>query len=124
LAAHLERHPEAGLADVHAVEVLVGSSLRDRCFPILLEPLEQAVDAAQHTVAGMEASLDRAHVRQPRLLHGQDATAWHFVREAATKGYDTRVGFEDVLALPDGRRAPDNAALVAAARDLVAAVGR
>ena len=107
-----------------AVEVLVGSSLRDRCFPILLEPLEQAVDAAQHTVAGMEASLDRAHVRQPRLLHGLDATAWHFVREAATKGYDTRVGFEDVLALPDGRRAPDNAALVAAARDLVAAVGR
>ena len=103
---------------------LVGSSLRDRCFRILLEPLEQAVDAAQHTVAGMEASLDRAHVRQPRLLHGQDATAWHFVREAATKGYDTRVGFEDVLALPDGRRAPDNAALVAAARDLVAAVGR
>jgi len=86
-----------------AVEVLVASSLRDRCFRILLEPLEQAVDAAPHTVAGMEASLDRAHVRQPRLLHGQDATAWHFVREAATKGYDTRVGFEDVLALPDGR---------------------
>ena len=115
---------EAGLADVHAVEVLVRSSVRDRCFRILLEPLEQAVDAAQGTVAGMEASLDRAHVWQPRLLHGLDATAWHFVREAATKGYDTRVGFEDVLVLPDGHRAPDNAALVAAARALVAAAGR
>ncbi|PYM34517.1 MAG: 3-keto-5-aminohexanoate cleavage enzyme [Candidatus Rokuibacteriota bacterium] len=115
---------EAGLADVHAVEVLVRSSVRDRCFRILLEPLEQAVDAAQGTVAGMEASLDRAHVWQPRLLHGLDATAWHFVREAATKGYDTRVGFEDVLVLPDGHGAPDNAALVAAARALVAAAGR
>lgn len=81
----------------------------------------QAVDAAERTVAGMEASLHGAEVRQPRLLHGMDATAWHFIREAATKGYDKRVGFEDVLVLPDGRPAPDNAALVAAARDLVAA---
>jgi uncharacterized protein (DUF849 family) len=72
----------------------------------------------------MEVSLDRAGVRQRRLLHGIDGTAWHFVREAASKGYDTRVGFEDVLFLPGGRRAPDDAALVAAARGLVAASAR
>lgn len=113
---------EAGLADVQAVEILVTSSVRDRCFRILLEPLEQAVEAAQRTVAGMEASLNRAGLQQPRLLHGMDATAWHFVQEAAAMGYDTRVGFEDVLVLPDGHLAPNNAALVAAARDLVAGV--
>ena len=30
------------------------------------------------------------------------------------------IGLEDVLVLPDGTRAPDNAALVAAARELTA----
>ncbi|MGN6634958.1 MAG: 3-keto-5-aminohexanoate cleavage protein [Oryzihumus sp.] len=32
------------------------------------------------------------------------------------RGLDTRVGLEDTLRLPDGTPAPDNAALVAAAR--------
>ena len=109
---------EAGLADAEAVGVLVASPVRDRCFRLLLEPLEQTVEAAQRTVAGMETSLKRAGLQQPRLLHGIDATAWHFVREAASTGYDTRVGFEDVLFLPDGHLAPNNAALVAAARRL------
>jgi uncharacterized protein (DUF849 family) len=34
---------------------------------------------------------------------------------AADAGVDTRVGLEDVLVLPDGRAATDNAELVAAA---------
>ena len=33
----------------------------------------------------------------------------------ARRGYDTRVGLEDTLALPDGTRARDNAELVAMA---------
>jgi uncharacterized protein (DUF849 family) len=32
-----------------------------------------------------------------------------------TRGYDTRIGFEDVLTLPDGSQAPSNEALVAEA---------
>ena len=34
------------------------------------------------------------------------------------RGLDTRIGLEDVLVLPDGSPATDNAALVAAARAL------
>ena len=34
---------------------------------------------------------------------------------AGRRGYDTRVGLEDTLTLPDGSRAEGNAALVAAA---------
>lgn len=109
---------EAGLADAQAAAVFVTSPVRDRCLRILLEPLEQQVEAAQRTVADMEARLEQAGVRLPRLLHGTDATAWHFVLEAATKGQDTRVGLEDMLVLPDGRPAPSNAALVAAARQV------
>jgi uncharacterized protein (DUF849 family) len=37
------------------------------------------------------------------------------IDEAAKRGYDTRVGFEDILTLPDGKSAPDNGALVAEA---------
>jgi uncharacterized protein (DUF849 family) len=36
--------------------------------------------------------------------------------EAAARGYDSRVGFEDTLELPDGTLAPNNAVLVAEAR--------
>jgi uncharacterized protein (DUF849 family) len=34
---------------------------------------------------------------------------------AVPRGRDIRIGLEDVLTLPDGRAAPDNAALVAEA---------
>jgi uncharacterized protein (DUF849 family) len=34
---------------------------------------------------------------------------------ALGRGYDTRIGFEDTLVLPDGRVARDSAQLVAAA---------
>jgi len=112
---------EAGLANLQAVQEFMTSPVRDRCFRILLEPLGQDFEAARQAVAGMESSLNRAGLRQPRLLHGIDVTAWHFVREAAAKGYDTRVGFEDMLSLPDGHPAPHNVALVTAARDLIAA---
>jgi uncharacterized protein (DUF849 family) len=59
--------------------------------------------------------LDAAGVDLPRVLHGLNQTAWPLIDEAVARGYDTRVGFEDILALPDGRQAPGNAALVAEA---------
>ncbi len=52
----------------------------------------------------------------PILLHGQESSAWPALRHAAALGLQARIGLEDVLALPDGTLAPDNAALVAAAR--------
>ena len=62
-----------------------------------------------------EKVLNGSRVRLRRLLHGTDGTAWPLIDEAAARGHDTRVGFEDTLALPDGAPAPSNAALVAAA---------
>ena len=68
---------------------------------------------AQTQLHGIEAAL--ADVKNPRLLHGFGAAAWAFIELAARRGYDTRVGLEDTLVLPDGTRARDNAELVAMA---------
>ena len=37
---------------------------------------------------------------------------WAVLDAAVPRGREIRIGLEDVLTLPDGRRAPDNAALV------------
>ncbi|TGZ11960.1 3-keto-5-aminohexanoate cleavage protein [Streptomyces rhizosphaericola] len=55
----------------------------------------------------------------PVLLHGEDGAAWPVLRLAASRGLDTRIGLEDVLHLPDGTPAPDNAALVRAAYETI-----
>jgi uncharacterized protein (DUF849 family) len=54
----------------------------------------------------------------PQLWHGYEARTWEVIRAAAGAGLDLRVGLEDVLTLPDGRVAADNAELVAAAVEL------
>lgn len=51
----------------------------------------------------------------PQLWHGSGARTWEVIAAAAEAGVDVRVGLEDVLVLPDGRAAADNAELVAAA---------
>ena len=61
----------------------------------------------------IEHVLDEAGIQTPRLLHGFDATAWPLLKVAIQRGYDTRIGLEDAVALPDGRLAHDNAELVA-----------
>ncbi|WP_031088023.1 3-keto-5-aminohexanoate cleavage protein [Streptomyces sp. NRRL WC-3549] len=49
------------------------------------------------------------------LLHGEDGGAWPVAAVAVRLGLHTRTGLEDVLYLPDGRRAASNEELVAAA---------
>ena len=106
---------EAGLSTVRAAELFATSGLAGRCLRILLEPGERDIEAALATVGAVEKVLNGTRVKLRRLLHGTDGTAWPLIDAAAARGYDTRVGFEDTLALPDGARAPSNAALVAAA---------
>jgi uncharacterized protein (DUF849 family) len=55
----------------------------------------------------------------PQLWHGSGQQTWAVISAAAAAGLDVRVGLEDVLVLPDGRRAADNAELVAASIDLI-----
>ena len=50
-----------------------------------------------------------------QLWHGYGERTWEVLAAAADAGVDTRVGLEDVLVLPDGRAATDNAELIAAA---------
>jgi uncharacterized protein (DUF849 family) len=107
---------EVGLPEAAAAERLVRSRLAPRCLRVLIEPQAQELDAALRTVEEIEAVLDSGGVVLPRLLHGLDQTAWPLIATAAARGYHTRVGFEDMLTLPDGSPAPTNAALVTAAR--------
>ncbi|HEU5237830.1 MAG TPA: 3-keto-5-aminohexanoate cleavage protein, partial [Pyrinomonadaceae bacterium] len=110
---------EAGLCDAGAAAKLLNSTLAQRCMRILLEPQEQQLERARGMVKAIESSLDRAGIELPRLLHGTEATAWDVLREAIKRGYDTRIGFEDTLLLPDGAVAATNAELVSEAKRLM-----
>jgi uncharacterized protein (DUF849 family) len=55
----------------------------------------------------------------PQLWHGYGESTWEVISAAGAAGIDVRVGLEDVLVLPDGRTAADNAELVAAAVELI-----
>jgi len=108
---------EAGVWNAPAAHILLDSGLADRCLRVLLEPAEEPGDP-RVALERIEAVLDR--LARPRLLHGLDGSAWELLALASRRRYDTRIGFEDTLVLPDGTRAESNAALVAAARRLIA----
>ncbi|MEV0584360.1 3-keto-5-aminohexanoate cleavage protein [Nonomuraea sp. NPDC050310] len=60
-----------------------------------------------------------ARAARPILLHGEDGSAWPVLALAGARGLAARIGLEDTLHLPGGSPAPDNAALVRAARRLL-----
>ena len=81
----------------------------------LLEP--QAPNPAEAETQ-LEALLDALGTPQPGLphvIHGMDATTYPLLRRAAQLTQASRIGFEDVLTLPDGTPARDNAQLYRAA---------
>jgi uncharacterized protein (DUF849 family) len=103
---------EAGLSDVHGTEIFLKSELAANCLRLLLEPFEQTAAAALKTLEDILRPLDSANARLPIVFHGLNQTAWDLIDVAAARGYGTRVGFEDILTLPDGKQAPGNGALV------------
>jgi uncharacterized protein (DUF849 family) len=116
LAAALQRAGvgiEAGVWTAADVPLLVAAAIRP--LRVLLEAMEPELAAAEANLAAIERALDAAGVSAPRLAHGQGATAWPILFAAARRGLETRVGLEDVLVLPDGSSARDNADLVRAA---------
>jgi uncharacterized protein (DUF849 family) len=106
---------EAGLSDLAGTQIFLKSGLKAKCLRMLIEPFEPASDSARKTFDSIDAALDEAGVTIPRLMHGMNEAAWRMIDIAAERGYDTRVGFEDVLTLPDGSLAAGNAELVAEA---------
>ena len=106
---------EAGLATAADAERLARLGLAPLCLRILVEIEAQDLAAALAEADAVLAALAAAGIRQPRLLHGFDATVWPLVERAFALGLSTRIGLEDGSALPDGTPAADNAELVRAA---------
>lgn len=106
---------EAGLSSIAEVELLLKSGLAERCLRILIEPVEEELSAALANTTAIIHALDEAQIQLPRLLHGFDATTWPLLDTALHYGYDTRIGLEDTLTMPDGSLTSGNAELTALA---------
>lgn len=111
---------EAGIWNKQAAETFVRSDMASKCLRVLIESIEDSLPSALANIKEIEAVLNHANVKLPRLLHGENVIAWELVKVAVSKGYDTRIGFEDVLTLPDGTYAEGNASLIAAVRQIAA----
>ena len=115
---------EAGIWSVADARRYV--SLNDRPTPlrILVEMQDVAPDEALAEADAVMRILAENGNTAPILLHGEGRSAWACIAAAARLGCQTRIGLEDVLTLPDATPAPDNAALVASARAILARQGR
>jgi uncharacterized protein (DUF849 family) len=115
---------EAGLAGVTDAAAFIEGPVASRCLRLLVEVREREGAGAVGLAERIDAVLDHAGSRTPRLHHGFGAETWKVLAAGFDKGRDVRVGLEDVLSLPDGSDAPDNAALVRAAVVLAREHGR
>jgi uncharacterized protein (DUF849 family) len=115
---------EAGLAGPEDAERLLSLAPHPLALRILIEIEEQDLPTALARSDATLAILRAAQQPKPILLHGFDATMWAFVEQAARAGFSTRVGLEDGMTLPDISPAESNAALVAAAVQIMQGVTR
>lgn len=106
---------EAGITDPASAEKFVQSNINNNCLRILIEPQEQIFTEALSNVETIEKILDFGNIRIERLLHGFDETAWPLLLEAFKKGYRARIGLEDTIYLPSGKKAMGNLELAEAA---------
>ena len=110
---------EAGLLTVNDAIAFVKSGLAPHCRRILIEPLEIDVNVALRNAAAMEDIVVTAGITLEQVHHGYGIACWAVNRRALTRGHGLRTGLEDVTVLPDNSAARDNAALVAAAVELM-----
>lgn len=106
---------EAGLLGLSDAEAFVASGLAGSCARVLVEPLDADPDEAVAHAAAIEALLARAGIGLEQVHHGDGVASWAVNARALARGHGIRTGLEDTTVLPDGRPAPDNAALVRAA---------
>lgn len=114
-AALLERGVavEAGIwSDTDGAARFAASPLSPRVLRVLAEVTDQDPETAEDSARELLAALTVTHGR-PVLLHGEEGGTWPVLRLAGRLGLATRIGLEDTLFLPDGRRAASNAELVA-----------
>jgi uncharacterized protein (DUF849 family) len=106
---------EAGLLSVADAEAFVRSGLSERCVRALVEPLDAEPERAVAHAAAIEEILVDAAIGLEQMHHGDGLASWAVNERALRRGHGIRTGLEDTTVLPDGRPAPDNAALVRAA---------
>lgn len=107
---------EAGIFHAEAAESWAKSEIAQHCMRVMVE-LQGDGDVT--TADDLLGRVDTAGSPAPALLHGLDESCWPLLQHAGVRGVQTRIGMEDTLRLPDGSTAPDNAALVSAAVDLL-----
>jgi uncharacterized protein (DUF849 family) len=104
---------EAGLATPADAEELAGSAFTHQILRALVE-VEGGPDEARAISRLVPDGV-------PQLWHGYGELTWDVIAAGAEEGHAVRIGLEDVLTLPDGSPAMDNAELVAEAVLLLAA---
>jgi uncharacterized protein (DUF849 family) len=114
---------EAGLLSRAEAEDFARSGLPGGCVRVLIEPLDAEPGAATANAAAMEQTLGRAGISLEQVHHGDGVASWAVSERALRRGHGIRTGLEDTTVLPDGRQAPDNAALVRAAAAMIATSG-
>jgi uncharacterized protein (DUF849 family) len=92
---------EAGILDAASTERFLAAEIP--VVRVLIELQEQRFDDAVRAIEAIVGILGQHPA--PRLLHGHGAMAWELFDEAVRRGYDRRIGLEDVVTLPDGSRA-------------------
>jgi uncharacterized protein (DUF849 family) len=110
-ALHADIGVEAGLTSPEDANELVRSSFTHRIMRALVE-VEGAVEEASAIAEVVPHGV-------LQLWHGYGERTWPVIAAAAAAGHDVRVGLEDVLVLPDGHTAVNNAELVATAVELI-----
>jgi uncharacterized protein (DUF849 family) len=111
---------EAGLLSLSDAEAFARTGLAERCVRVLIEPLDADPAEAVAHAAAMEATLVRAGISLEQVHHGDGVASWAVSERALARGHGIRTGLEDTTVMPDGRPAPDNAALVRAAAAMMA----
>lgn len=111
---------EAGLLGLGDARAFVASGLAGRCVRVLIEPLDADSEGAVAHAAAMESTLARAGISLEQVHHGDGVASWAVSARALGRGHGIRTGLEDTTVMPDGRPAPDNAALVRAALAMMA----
>lgn len=107
---------EAGLFHAEAVTAWAASEFAAHCMRTMIE---LPPDADSATADDLLSQVMAVGSPAPVLLHGLDESCWPLLEHAGVRGVQTRIGMEDTLRLPDGSTAPDNAALVSAAVQLL-----
>jgi uncharacterized protein (DUF849 family) len=105
-----------GIFHAEAAESWAASDVAPHCLRVMIELQADGDTATADTLLDIVRS---AESPAPVLLHGLDESCWPLLKHAGLRHLQTRIGMEDTLRLPDGSVTPDNAALVAAAIDLL-----